>query len=104
MAMDVKTGKAGLMVLSEIYYPGWRARVNGKPAAIYQVDGALRGIPVPQGSSRIELEYAPVSFYVGGSITLLTFICVLAALILSGKEGRRSASSVASMAETVQDA
>jgi hypothetical protein len=104
MSMDVKTDKAGLMVLSEIYYPGWRARVNGKLAAIYQVDGALRGIPAPQGSSRIELEYVPVSFYLGGSITLFTVICVLAGLVLSWKEGRRSASPVESMAESVQDA
>lgn len=82
MSMDVTTEKSGLLVLSEIYYPGWHARVDGKPATIYQVDGALRGIPAPAGSSRIELEYAPLSFYLGGAITVLTLVCVLAGLIL----------------------
>ena len=90
MSMDVNTEKPGLLVLSEIYYPGWRASVNGKPAVIYNVDGALRGILAPQGSSRIELAYVPFSFYVGGAITLLTVICVLSGLILSWRRGRKA--------------
>ncbi len=90
MAMDVDTPAAGLVVLSELYYPGWRATVNGKRAEIYKVDGALRGIRVPGGSSRVELEYAPVSFYAGATITALTFIGVLAGWILCS---RRTAGS-----------
>ncbi len=86
MSIDVVAEKTGLLVLSEIYYPGWRASVNGKPAGIYEVDGALRGIVAPQGSSRIELEYVPASFYAGGAITLLTLMCVLAGSIRSWRK------------------
>ena len=83
MAMDVDTPAPALVVLSEMYYPGWRARVNGKPAEIYRVDGALRGIIAPGGTALIELEYAPGSFRAGAIITVLTLLCVLAGSILA---------------------
>jgi hypothetical protein len=78
MAMDVNAESAGLLVLSEMYYPGWIATVNGKAAKIYPVDGALRGIAVSGGANRIELEYAPSSFRAGAALSLLTLFCVLA--------------------------
>jgi hypothetical protein len=77
MAMDVNAASAGLLVLSEMYYPGWTATVNGKASKIYQVDGALRGIAVSAGPNRVELEYAPFSFRAGAALSLLTLVCVL---------------------------
>jgi hypothetical protein len=73
----------GLVVFSEMYYPGWRATMNGEPTEIYRVNGGLRGVLVPRGESRITLEYAPFSVYAGGAVTLLTFLGVLSALVLS---------------------
>jgi hypothetical protein len=88
MAMDVVAQKPGLLVLSEMFYPGWHASVNGKPVEIYKVDGALRGIPVPRGANKIELDYAPFSIYAGATITALTFLSVLGALFLSWRKSR----------------
>jgi hypothetical protein len=85
MAMDVYATSAGLLVLSEMYYPGWVATVNGKASKIYQVDGALRGIAVSGGPNRVELEYAPSSFRAGATLSLLTLACVLAGWIYSRK-------------------
>ena len=90
MTLDVDAASAGLLVLSEIYYPGWRATLNGKPAAIYKVDGALRGILVPPGTSRIALEYVPVTFYTGAVVSLLTFAVVLTAWLLIWLQRRRT--------------
>ncbi|HEX8871478.1 MAG TPA: YfhO family protein [Candidatus Acidoferrum sp.] len=87
MAVDVSAGGAGLLVLSEMHYPGWRSTVNGRPAEIHRVNGALRGIPIPRGESRLELEYAPFSFYGGGAITLLTVLCVFLGLAASWWKG-----------------
>lgn len=89
MVMDVNTEAPALLVLSELYYPGWRAKVNGKAAAIYRVDGALRGIWAPAGSNRVELDYAPLTFYAGGAITVLTLLCVLAGCVLTFRNGAR---------------
>lgn len=65
--MDVKVhaNGRGLLVLSEIYYPGWMATVNGHPARIWKVDGALRGVVIPAGNSHCTLRYRPASVYAG---------------------------------------
>jgi hypothetical protein len=82
LELKVRAGSRGLLVLSEIYYPGWQASVNGRPARIYKVDGALRGIVVPAGESRLTLRYMPRSILVGGVLTLLAFSGTLLALVL----------------------
>jgi len=86
MAMDVHADGRGLVVLSEVFYPGWQASVNGRPARIYKVDGALRGIVVPGGDSRVVLEYAPASLLAGAIVTVLAF-CV--GLVVVGIGWRR---------------
>lgn len=77
MKLSLQTSSSALLVLSEMYYPGWRATVDGKPAAIYKVDGALRGIIVPNGTSTVVMDYKPLTIYAGGAITILTFLAVL---------------------------
>jgi hypothetical protein len=89
MAMEVKAGTAGLVVLSEMYYPGWVATVNGKAAPIYRVDGALRGVFVSGGTSRIELVYAPASFRIGALVSLLTLAFVIGGWIYLRKRDRQ---------------
>jgi hypothetical protein len=80
LELSVRAQSRSMLVLSEMYYPGWRAMVNSRPAQIYRADVGLRGIVVPSGDSRITLEYAPWSTYLGGCITLLTFLGILAVL------------------------
>jgi hypothetical protein len=89
--LDVTAESPGLLIFSELYYPGWRSTVNGKPTGIHRVDGALRGIEVPRGESRIALEYAPLSFYAGGALSLLTFTGVLTGFLLSLRKKLREA-------------
>jgi len=83
LVLDAETGSVGLLVLSELYYPGWRANLNGRPFEIRKVDGALRGILLPRGTSHITLEYAPVTFYVGATLSLVTFGAVLAGWLVA---------------------
>src|SRR5205823_6033551 len=74
---------SGLLVLSEVNYPGWRATVSSglrendaqvQDAQIYQVDGLLRGVEIPAGESRVELSYAPRSVLIGALISLLSVL------------------------------
>jgi uncharacterized membrane protein YfhO len=80
-----------LLVLSEIFYPGWRAAVNGTPTQIYEVDGALRGVVVPRGESRIVLRYSPWSFWLGAFLTVAAFLGTLFAVFLTWRNSRRAA-------------
>jgi hypothetical protein len=79
LELRVHTQSRGMLVLSEMFYPGWRATVNGRPAGIYRADAGLRGIIVPAGDSRITLDYTPWSIYLGGLVTLGAFLGILAA-------------------------
>jgi hypothetical protein len=72
----------GLLILSEIYYPGWKATVDGQPAPLLRTDIILRGVPVPAGSHRVELHYAPQSFSLGALISGLTLLACLTVLVL----------------------
>jgi hypothetical protein len=74
----VQSRGAGVLVLSELYYPGWRATLNGASVPILKVDGGLRGIRVPGGSSVVHLHYVPVSVYGGLLLSLLTFAAAAA--------------------------
>src|SRR5205823_1228917 len=49
----------GMVVLSDTYFPGWRARVDGKAAGIYEVNGAMRGVLVPAGLHTVTMRYRP---------------------------------------------
>ena len=67
----VKADGPGLLVLSEVYYPEWKAEVDGQPVEIVQVAGLLRGVPLEPGEQRVEFTFVPMMFYVGIFVFLL---------------------------------
>lgn len=64
----------GMVVLSSIYYPGWRVNIDRKPAALYEVNGAMRGVIVPAGPHTITMRYRPFSVYFGAGLSLIGFL------------------------------
>jgi hypothetical protein len=71
----------GLLVISEVYAPGWRAFVNGREAPVLPTDHALRGVPLPAGEHTVELRYEPLSLRVGLIITGLALATLAIALL-----------------------
>ncbi|MBI2845726.1 MAG: YfhO family protein [Chloroflexi bacterium] len=70
----------GFLILSEIFYPGWRATVDGIGAKIYRANYTLHAIPLTPGKHTVEMVYDPPSVKMGISISLLT----LAAFLVAG--------------------
>jgi hypothetical protein len=64
----------GLVVVSDVNYPGWVARLDGAPARIYEAYGALRAVVAPAGSHRIEMRYEPGSVRIGAIVTLVGIV------------------------------
>lgn len=62
-----------LLVLSEKYYNGWRATVDGKPVDIYPVNYVLRGVYLPPGNHTVEFIFDPLPFKIGKYLTLASF-------------------------------
>lgn len=78
MTLDVNAPADGLVVVSENFYPGWRAEVDGQATDILRADLALRALPVRAGQHRIEMWYDPILFKMGAVISIVTLVtCVV---------------------------
>jgi len=62
------------LVLSELFYPGWHAYVDGKEVSILRANYLLRAIPLKSGEHNIEFVYRPMSFLLGATISTLTLL------------------------------
>lgn len=63
-----------LLVLSDVFYPGWTATVNGIPTKITKANYAFRAVPIPSGESRIEFIYRPLSFQLGITASIISLL------------------------------
>jgi hypothetical protein len=61
LTYDVKSETGGIVVFSEIYYPGWTATIDGKPAEVGRADYVLRALQMPAGSHKVEMTFEPKS-------------------------------------------
>ncbi len=93
---DVFSPTQGLLVASEVAYPGWKARVErreargeGQYARMYVADGIFRAVVVPPGASRVTFLYVPSSFRFGLFMSLISCgaLAALAAAIGALKLG-----------------
>ncbi|MDP3046899.1 MAG: YfhO family protein, partial [Chloroflexota bacterium] len=80
LRLDVQSSTQAMVVVSELYYPGWRATVDGTETPIYRADHALRAVMVPAGRHSVEMVFNPLSFRMGAVISLATIVA--AALVL----------------------
>jgi len=74
----------GMVILTDTWFPGWRASVDGKSAKIERAYGFVRGVVVEPGSHVIEMRYRPWSVYVGAALSLLA-----AGIVIAGVRSRR---------------
>jgi hypothetical protein len=73
----------GLLVMSEIWYPGWRAYDNGNQTPILRTDAILRGVYLDAGSHTIEFTYTPASVRIGWSVASAATLVLLVTLFFS---------------------
>ena len=83
LALKVNVLEEAPLVISNVYYPGWKAYISGIEVPIYRVDYLLQAIIVPKGESLIKFKFSPQSFYNGLYISLMTsLLAILVSLIL----------------------
>src|SRR5262249_18023329 len=83
----------GMLVLTDVYYPGWKVTVDGKPEAIRQVDYLLKGVLLSPGHHRVTFSYQPSSFKASWIISAIGVIA-LVALVVTGRRWRSSRHSL----------
>jgi Ca2+/Na+ antiporter len=80
--LDVETARAGMLVFSEVFYPGWRAWVNEREVEIVRANYLFRAVQVPAGASRVRLLYEPRTFHVGIGWFVLTLVGLGVAVVV----------------------
>ena len=81
VVIELEAGGPGYLVLTDAFYPEWRATVNGEAALIYRADVMFRAVQVPAGQSTVVFEYSNNSFHLG---LLITIIFVLGCALVGG--------------------
>jgi len=79
IVVETRSDETGYLVLSDAWYPGWRATVDGVPARIERANLAFRAVFLPKGSHIVRFVYRPISFYAGLGISGLTLASLLGA-------------------------
>ena len=82
LVYKASTPKDGVVVFSEIYYPGWQATIDGQPVDIARADYILRAINVPAGEHTIEMWFDPQSIQVTESIAYAALTLLLIGVII----------------------
>ncbi len=77
LAYEVNSGKGGIVVFSEIYYPGWTATVDGKDAELGRVDYILRALNLPAGKHDVVLTFKPRSIKATETVAYASYALLL---------------------------
>jgi len=86
ITINVETPSDAFLVLTDTYYPGWLASVDGKPTDIYRTNYAFRGVVVPGGKHIVIFEYAPDSWRYGVWISMISIVLWM---VLVGVKSRK---------------
>jgi hypothetical protein len=81
LTYDVNSGKGGVLVFSEIYYPGWTATVDGEAVELGRVNYILRAIHIKPGQHQVELAFFPKSVDMTETVAYIAFAILLLILI-----------------------
>lgn len=90
VVLDVELERPGLVVLADVFYPGWRLRTNGQDAPILRTNRLMRGALVPAGRHQLVYTYEPDSFRWGLRISAAGLAALAALAAWSGFGARRS--------------
>ncbi|MFP6640154.1 MAG: YfhO family protein, partial [Myxococcota bacterium] len=88
VALEVELDAPGVVILSDSYYPGWRASVDGEPVPIYAANHLFRGVAVGAGVHEVRFLYEPSSVRIGAGLSLLGVVVLVGLFVAARREGR----------------
>ncbi|MBF1477295.1 YfhO family protein [Prevotella pallens] len=83
MTYTVSSTKGGVVVFSEVYYPGWTATIDGQPAELGRVNYILRALNVKAGKHEVVLDFHPTSISTTETIAYAALIVLLLAICVA---------------------
>lgn len=95
LVIETEARTPTLLVLSEIFYPGWEATVDGRPERIRLTDFLLRGVYLPAGAHRVEMRYAAPQARNGAVVSVLTLLVLGGLMFEAWRRSRTDGKSLA---------
>jgi len=93
LTYDVKSKAGGVVVFSEIYYPGWTATVDDQPVELARVDYILRALTIKGGSHKVVLSFFPKSVDTTETIayaaSALLLLAIVAAAVAAWRRNKK---------------
>ena len=83
----------GYLVLSDVWYPGWTATVDGAPAPVLPANFAFRAVPLTSGKHEIQLTYTPPASKLGMTISVVAMLLIVIFLARRPADGRANKQS-----------
>jgi hypothetical protein len=77
VAIQTASNKTALLFLSDNYYPGWQAFIDGKPTTIYRADYSFRSVIVPEGKHLVTFVYKPASLFWGALVSVISIVLLI---------------------------
>jgi hypothetical protein len=74
---EIATNTPGILVVTDLHYPGWIAEESGRRLEILRADGFFRAVALPSGSHRVTFRYRPLSVLVGAAVSAAALLTVL---------------------------
>ncbi|MGI9149155.1 MAG: hypothetical protein ACR2IK_21835 [Chloroflexota bacterium] len=95
LVVSTSSDSAGLLMISEVHYPAWKAYVDSQPVGVYAADGALQAVAVPAGGHTVELRFESTTLRAGSlvsaaAIALLMVFTLLPLVVAARLRGVRS--------------
>ena len=81
--LEAELSADGYVVLVDGHDPGWRVRVDGRPAPLLRANAAFRAVPVPRGRHAIDMVYRPTAALAGLAVSGIALVALIAALTAS---------------------
>ena len=72
--IEIDAPDNAILSLSQPHYPGWQASLNGQATDIIRAYGGLSAIEIPAGKRQLRLQFAPMSYTIGGLWSLVTWL------------------------------
>ncbi len=82
--IDAKMDGDGYVLLTDTYFPGWRASVDEREVPVVRANGLFRAVPVPAGEHRVVLRYSPFTFQLGGYLSVMGLFAIVLGLAYAG--------------------
>ncbi len=90
VTIEVNAERDAILILSDAFYPGWQAKVDGETVGILPVCSVMRGVRVPQGEHVVRFEYYPTSFRIGLAVSIAAMLGSAMASLIFWRRLRRA--------------